>query len=154
MTSRKNAGRKDQVLRYEEAIGARVAAAREAAGITQGELGKRVAEWLGGELSRQAVWAAERGKRSFTAVELVTLARALNVAPDWLMTPPLEVTDVEMPTDKKISANGLFEATLPTEEKAEVHHDMLQTLSDLARQNEEQHNLIADLALQLDELTR
>ncbi|WP_280305652.1 helix-turn-helix domain-containing protein [Nocardia neocaledoniensis] len=133
-------------MRYEEAIGTRVAVAREAAGITQGELGKRVAEWLGGEWSRQAVWAAERGKRSFTAVELVTLARVLNVAPDWLMTPPLEVTEVEMPSGVVVPRSELTEATLPASDLGQILHDREETLAGLLQKLTGAMNDVADLA--------
>lgn len=141
-------------MKIEDVIGANIAAARKRAGITQSDLGIQLGELLGIEWSRQAVWAAERGKRSFTASELLAFAHTLDTTISHLFTPPVSVAEIQMPTDKKISANALFEATLPDEEKAQVHHDMRQTLSDLARQSEKDRELIGDLAMQLDELTR
>lgn len=116
-------------MQIEEIIGSRIATAREQNGITQGELGKRVGEWLGQDWSRQAVWAAEKGKRSFTAVELITLASALNVAPDYLLTPPVKVREIHMPSGVIVSREDFNTRTLPSSESGEIFQDMEETLS-------------------------
>lgn len=79
-------------MRIEEAIGFNMARLREDAGLTQEQLGKALEPYLGKSWTRQAVSAAEKGRRSFTAAELIALGLALNTSlqfllmihPDWL----------------------------------------------------------------------
>jgi len=52
---------------------------RKAIGMTQAELGRALGPVLGMEWSRQAASAAEQGKRSFAAAELVALSKILGV---------------------------------------------------------------------------
>ncbi|MGF6824009.1 hypothetical protein M2317_002934 [Microbacterium sp. ZKA21] len=80
----------------EAVVGANIARLR--ADRTQAALGEALGEHLGSPWSRQAVSAAEKGKRSFTAAELVALARALDASiPDLLhATGPILVGQVEL----------------------------------------------------------
>lgn len=64
-------------MRIEKIIGDRIRQGRERLGITQAELGERLAPLLGRSLSRQAISNTEAGNRSFTAVDLVAIAHAL-----------------------------------------------------------------------------
>ena len=61
----------------QEAIGARIAGARDDAGFTQAELGGRIG------LDRTAVAKIETGSRKVSATELVALAEALERPIDW-----------------------------------------------------------------------
>ncbi|NUK87131.1 helix-turn-helix domain-containing protein [Streptomyces lunaelactis] len=74
-------------MRLEEAIGRNVARLRETAGLSQAQLGTALAAYLGKPWSRQAVSAAEKGRRAFTAAELVSLALALKTSLDLLLLP-------------------------------------------------------------------
>lgn len=74
-------------MKLEEAIGLNVARLREAAGLSQAEVGARLGGYLGAPWSRQAVSAAEKGRRAFTAVELVSLALAFGTSLDQLLLP-------------------------------------------------------------------
>jgi transcriptional regulator with XRE-family HTH domain len=118
-------------MNIEGVIGSRIAAARDRRGMSQVELGKRLGEWLKGEWSRQAVWAAERGQRAFTAAELVAFAHVLDVAVDHLLTPPIEVREIEMPSGATLDRSALTEATLPSDSTRELFRDMQESLGDL-----------------------
>lgn len=65
-------------MKLEKVIGAQIAAARDGK-MTQAELGERVGRYLGKQWSRQTVSAAEKGGRSFTALELLVLSVELEV---------------------------------------------------------------------------
>lgn len=138
-------------MQIEQVIGTRIATAREQSGITQGELGKRVGEWLGQDWTRQAIWAAEKGKRSFTAAELITFSYALNVAPDFLLTPPVEVREVHLPSGAVISRHEFNNHTLPSKESSEVFQDMETTLSDLHERAQQMIDDIGTLAINVAE---
>jgi transcriptional regulator with XRE-family HTH domain len=59
-------------------IGQKIKRAREAEGLSQPELGERLGQSLSKPWSRQAVFLAEKGERSFAAEELFALAIALD----------------------------------------------------------------------------
>lgn len=65
-----------------EEIGARVAAARRAAGFTQEHLGERIG------VHRSAMARIESGQRHLDALELAGLAEALGRSVSWFVTPP------------------------------------------------------------------
>ncbi len=77
-------------MRVEEVVGRRVREIREGQGMTQEQLGMAIGELLGKTWPRQTVSAAEAGRRAFTAVELVAIARALRVYVGHLFTPSLD----------------------------------------------------------------
>lgn len=91
-------------MRVEELVGQRIREHRERLGITQEELGRRLEPLLGKPWPRQAVWAAEQGKRSFAVAELVALADVLQTRPARLITPPLSVDDIELPSGSVVQA--------------------------------------------------
>lgn len=62
----------------EELVGQRVAEIRDRLGMTQQQLGEHLGPLLGRPWPRQTVSAAEKGKRAFTAAELVALAHVLD----------------------------------------------------------------------------
>lgn len=94
-------------MKIEEVIGERVREAREAAGWTQQELGGRLERYLGRTWSRQAVSAAEKGDRAFTAAELIAFAATFNVQMAQLFT-PTETDSVEMPSGSPFYAGSLL----------------------------------------------
>ncbi|UQS27570.1 helix-turn-helix domain-containing protein [Amycolatopsis thermalba] len=141
-------------MEIEAVIGANIAETREQRGVTQGELGKQLGHYLEKDWSRQMVWAAERGKRAFTAVELVAFAHVLGVGVDQLLTPGVEVRGIDMPSGATISRSELFEATLPSEPVREVFHDMQQALADLVEGLSNAQERAGSLSVQIDQARR
>ncbi|GAA2218829.1 helix-turn-helix transcriptional regulator [Streptomyces indiaensis] len=87
-------------MRLEEVIGLQIAEKRASAGMSQAELGEALGQHLERAWSRQAVHSAEKGKRAFTAAELVAFALVLEAEVPDLMTPPLSQRDgvIELPS--------------------------------------------------------
>lgn len=74
-----------------EVITARIREAREAAGLSQAELGKQLAPYLGRRWTRQEVSALEQGqRRRIYAEELVAFADVLCRPVVWFYRPPDE----------------------------------------------------------------
>ncbi|MFI7134104.1 helix-turn-helix domain-containing protein [Nonomuraea sp. NPDC050153] len=67
-------------MRVEEAIGLQIARLRAERQLSLTELGEALGRYLDRPWSRQAVHQAERGQRSFTAMELTGLALALDTS--------------------------------------------------------------------------
>lgn len=88
-------------MRIEEVIGQRIQELRKAqpgtGEMSQEKLGSLLEPLLGKPWSRQAVSAAEAGKRAFTAVELVALAAVLDTTIDDLFDPRWQAA-VTMPS--------------------------------------------------------
>lgn len=87
-------------MKIEEVIGRNVLRIRERRSLSQADLGAAVGQHLGKPWSRQAVSAAEKGRRSFTAADLMALARVLNVSMpeffllvDWRDSQSVELSD-------------------------------------------------------------
>jgi transcriptional regulator with XRE-family HTH domain len=95
-------------LYVEQAIGHRIREIREAKGMTQEALGAELAVYLERPWSRQAVSAAEQGKRAFAAVELLALAQALDTPVVSLLRPPVTATTVDMPSGTKLDRNQVL----------------------------------------------
>lgn len=71
-----------------ERIGQHLKRLRKKAGISQTEAGRRIAEQRGVPAwSRQAINAAERGDRAWTADDVVALAATFGVVPGSLFEP-------------------------------------------------------------------
>lgn len=82
-------------MQVETAIGNQIARLRQSRQMSLTQLGEALGGYLGRPWSRQAVHQAERGRRSFTAAELIALALALGTS-----VPALLVADgqpVELP---------------------------------------------------------
>lgn len=112
-------------MRVEELVGQRIRAQRGRLGLTQDQLGQRLGNKLGRSWSRQAVSAAEKGDRAFTAAELLAIAFTLEVSVGHLLVPPAGIDEVEMPNGATLSRDDLVAAVLPdlTTERA---FDLLQ----------------------------
>lgn len=76
-------------MKVDEVIGLRVAEARRAAGMTQAQLGERIAEWLPGRWYRQIVQNGEAGRRPWSVVELFVLAKVLGLFVTDLLALPV-----------------------------------------------------------------
>ncbi|MFD1660008.1 helix-turn-helix transcriptional regulator [Streptomyces caeni] len=85
-------------MKIEEVIGANLQWIREDQGMTQAQLGEAVARHLGKPWSRQAVSAAEKGRRAFSAADLLALALVLDVTiPSFFLLRDWNRDDVELP---------------------------------------------------------
>lgn len=78
--------------------------------MTQAELGKRVGRYLGRAWSPQTVSAAEKGRRAFTALELMVLSTELDVPIHSLLSPAFSDGDgaIETPGGIPIPAERLL----------------------------------------------
>lgn len=102
-------------VKVEEVIGHNMLQVREDRGMSQAQLGEALVAYLGKSWSRQAVSAAEKGRRAFTAAELLALAHVLETTLYRLMTPPVSVKSVDMPAaGVTVSAKTLSRLALPT----------------------------------------
>jgi transcriptional regulator with XRE-family HTH domain len=94
-------------VRAEEFVGQKVRKYRQALGVTQDELGRRVGDRLGKRWPRQVVCNAEKGDRSLGAAEIVALAEALMVDVAALVEPDAgQVWQIEMPGGGVIELRG------------------------------------------------
>jgi transcriptional regulator with XRE-family HTH domain len=100
-------------VRLEQVIGHRMRERREEMALTQEQAGQRIGELLGRPWPRQAVSAAEKGDRAFTAAELVAIAFALDTNVSWLLTPLAGGLGVEMPSGAAVDQAKLIAAVLP-----------------------------------------
>lgn len=97
-------------MKVEEVVGRRIREARELRGMSQPELGEYLAPLLGKPLPRQAVYAAEQGRRQFTAAELVAFAYVLGVSVQDLFRLPLDLDGFEMPSGSALTREDLRQA--------------------------------------------
>lgn len=97
-------------MRVEELVGRRIREARERAGMSQPQLGEWLEPLLGRPLPRQAVFAAEQGKRQFTAAELVAFAYVVGCEVSDLFTLPIGEDALELPSGKTLSREELRQA--------------------------------------------
>ena len=100
-------------VRIEESIGQRICARREELALTQQVLGEMISAHLGRAWTRQAVSSAEKGKRSFTAAELVAIAHVLGTSIGRLLTPPDGVDGVDIGDGSYLPRNLLLAALVP-----------------------------------------
>lgn len=92
-------------MKIEEVIGRNMRQAREERGLSQTDLGQAMEQHQGRSWSRQAVSAAEKGQRAFSAADLMALARVLDVSipsffllSDWRDDGTVELSEgIEMP---------------------------------------------------------
>lgn len=94
-------------MKPEEMVGGRVKEIRERLGMTQQQLGEELGPLLGRPWPRQTVSAAENGKRSFTAAELVALAIVLRTQANRLLLAPMELEELEMPGGAYVGRNAV-----------------------------------------------
>jgi transcriptional regulator with XRE-family HTH domain len=135
-------------VRLEQVIGRRMRERREAMALTQEQAGQRIGELLGRPWPRQAVSAAEKGDRAFTAAELVAIAFALQTTVSWLLTPFAGDSGISMPGGAVIGQTELVAAVLPQISAEGDNTDAArQTLVDLGQkimQNARAFDLLMD----------
>jgi transcriptional regulator with XRE-family HTH domain len=117
-------------MRIEEVIGGNIRARREATGMTQEDLGRRVAAYLDREWPRQSISTAEKGGRSFTASELVAFALALSIPVRELFRVPADELAVTLSSGVSIDA-GLLETIGAAESPSKALNDLRTTLRHL-----------------------
>lgn len=89
-------------------VGQRMKEARLERGLTQAELGERLRPYLGRGWSKQAVSAAEDGRREFTAAELIAIAACLEkTLGSFFMIAPGPQGFVQFPGGYKVPAGEL-----------------------------------------------
>lgn len=84
-------------MRVPEMVGHRIREARLERELTQAKAGEYIGAPLGRTWSVQAVSAAERGHRDFTAEELVALAHAFDRPIAWFFQAPDDAETIELP---------------------------------------------------------
>jgi transcriptional regulator with XRE-family HTH domain len=99
-------------VRVEEVVGRRIRDIRDSQGMTQEQLGQDIGKLLGKPWPRQTVSLAEQGRRAFTAVELVALAKTLNVYVGHLFTPTLNGSPatIELSPGVQLDSQEVMEA--------------------------------------------
>jgi transcriptional regulator with XRE-family HTH domain len=120
-------------VRLEQVIGHRMRERREEMALTQEQAGQRIGELLGRPWPRQAVSAAEKGDRAFTAAELVAIAFALDTTVSWLLTPLAGGLGVEMPSGTAVDQTKLIAAVLPPPSDGGDTEAVRQVLVDLGQ---------------------
>ena len=95
-------------MTVEEYVGQRIRERREELDLSAVEFGSRLGHLLGKPWPRQAVSAAELGKRSLGAAELVAIAQVLRTSTTYLLTPPAGVGEITMPSGAAVSRDLLF----------------------------------------------
>lgn len=83
-------------MQVSEVVGVRMKDMRESRKMTQEQFGELLGELLGKAWPRQAVSAAERGLRAFTAAEIFAIALVLGVPPGHLFTPVAYEPGIEL----------------------------------------------------------
>lgn len=92
----------------EEYVGLRIRERREELGMGAVEFGSQLGEFLGKPWPRQAVSAAELGKRSLGVTEIVAIAHVLHTSPAHLFIPPAETSEIGMPGGVTFPRDMLF----------------------------------------------
>lgn len=85
-------------MRIENVVGYWLTEFREQSGRSQTAIGVELGKHLDKPWPRQAVSAAENGRRAFTAAELVAFAVVLDCSVADLVTPPPNVASIELST--------------------------------------------------------
>lgn len=88
-------------------IGHNIRVKRESMGISQAELGQRIGHYSGSAWTRQQVFNAEKGSRSFTASEVAVVSLATGLVPALLFQPPPEALAIELAEGHNVSAGWL-----------------------------------------------
>jgi transcriptional regulator with XRE-family HTH domain len=143
--------------RIEHVIGVRMYERREELGLTQEQVGEGLGGLLDKPWSRQAVSAAEKGNRAFTAAELVAIAWTLRTTVSWLLTPLLGESGVRMPSGTLLGADQVVATVLPREQGEwngldEMRQTIVQMGQKLRRDTSSLDRLMADIRVLYREL--
>jgi len=88
-------------------IGHNVRIRRERLGLSQAELGQQIGHYTGSPWTRQQVFNAEKGGRSFTATEVAGVSLATGLVPALLFQPPPEAVIVELAEGHNVDSGWL-----------------------------------------------
>jgi len=109
------------------------------------EFGSRLGEFLEKPWPRQAVSAAETGKRTLGAAEMVAISHVLRTTVSQLFTPPAKVAEITMPSGVTFPAYMVF-AALEATPREDWNLAAIQEILDLLRaRTAESHDLVKDL---------
>ena len=121
--------------------------------LSNGLAGSALGDLLEKPWPRQAVSAAELGKRSLGAAELVAIAQVLRTSPTYLLTPPAGVGEIAMPSGATVNRDLLF-ALVTTASRDDLNlaaaEQTLDILLERAVQNQEDAAGIVSLARDLE----
>lgn len=122
-------------MRVEEVVGRRIREAREAQDITQEDFGKTLGRLLGKPWPRQAVSAAEKGQRAFTAAELVGIAVALGRDVADMFRLPADSETLTMPSGEVLTGRDVRGSVAPVEadEVREILRDFIRSADQMQR---------------------
>jgi hypothetical protein len=138
-------GEAEARVTVEEYIGLRIRERREELKMGALEFGSKLGELLGKPWPRQAVSAAELGKRSLGAAEMVAVSHVLRTTVSQLFTPPAEVTEITMPSGVVIPSHMVF-AALESAPREDWNLAAIQKILDLLRTGTAaSHGLVKDL---------
>ncbi len=113
-------------MRAQEMVGKQIAALRERGGMMRADLGRNLAEALGKPWPRQTVSSAEKGRRAFTAEELVAIAHVLGVYPGQLFIPPADLHMLELPGGLRIDRKVLQRPAASSQSKNTLPYLLIQ----------------------------
>lgn len=131
-------------LTLEQAVGQNVARFRQRKDWNQAELGKMLGDVTGKAWQRQSVWAAERGKRAFSAVDLIGLASALDVSVQDL----LRVEEPVTAGDTEISPEGVLKL-ISGDSDTRQYTEMFHTAADVQNVTRQNEHLYWNLVLNI-----
>lgn len=104
--------------------------------------------------TRQAVWSAEQGKRSFPARELLALAYVLGSTVEELMRPPADLQFLSISDSRGMDVISLLESRVPESpardklvELQETVVVMLDSLSDVGKYAKELRELARQVSI-------
>jgi transcriptional regulator with XRE-family HTH domain len=140
-------------VRVEEVVGRRIRDAREARGISQAEFGKSLGALLDRTWTRQAVSDAEKGKRAFTAQELVALSIVIGCEITDLFRLPADADSLEMPGNI-LSRDQLDRKLSDASDAAELRRTLLDLLRSAGQLSEAGEGLRQTALRAWDELER
>jgi transcriptional regulator with XRE-family HTH domain len=107
-------------VRIEDVIGYWITRGREETGMTQAQIGEALGEHLDKPWPKQAVSAAEKGRRAFTAAELVAFALVLGATLESLLEPPPDVNAVDLGNGPTLDARHLRTAAATNSDLASI----------------------------------
>jgi transcriptional regulator with XRE-family HTH domain len=122
-------------MKTAEVVGYRIREARKSLTMSQAQLGEALGDWLGKAWFPQAVSEAEKGRRAFTAEEILVIAHVLARPVAWFFIPPLytvsgdaHVQDFDLPSGEVLSAGELSETALAGGERGVLEAIVVEAL--------------------------
>ncbi|HXF37413.1 MAG TPA: helix-turn-helix transcriptional regulator [Actinomycetota bacterium] len=142
-------------MKVSEVVGQRLRAVREYLGLSQAELGRRLAAYLGRPWFPQAVSEAEHGRRQFTAEELLALAAVFDKPLSWFFLPLEKDAVYDFPA-RSVPVGELLDGPLIGRVEANGAQallaealDITHTAIDFAKRMHARANAIVDVAEKL-----